>query len=151
VDKTNIRFYIFTRFKLGVNAKQIHRELCDTWGEGYVSYTTVAEWIQRFNQGRTSFEDHPRSGRPVTEATDRNIEVIRALIDENPHISISYMVFETGLSYGTINRIIHDDLKLKKLCARWIPHQLTENCIMIMQNPIKQEILKYFFSNKESC
>jgi len=79
MDKTNIRFYIFTRFKLGVNAKQIYKELCDTWGEGCVSYTTLAEWIQRFNQGRTSFEDHPRSGRPVTEATDRSIEVIRAL------------------------------------------------------------------------
>ena len=31
-----------------------------------------------------------------------------------------------GLSYGNINRIIHDELKLKKLCARWVPHQLTE-------------------------
>lgn len=78
-----------------------------------MSYTTVLEWIQRLNQGRTSIEDHPRSGRLVTEATDRNIEVIRALIDENPYISIKYMVFETGLSYGTITRIIHDDLKLK--------------------------------------
>jgi histone-lysine N-methyltransferase SETMAR len=100
--------------------------LCDAWGEGCVSYTTVAEWIQRFKQGRTSIEDLPRTGRPVTEATDLNIEVIRALNDENPHISIRYMVFETGLSYDTINRIIHDGLKLKKLCARWIPHELTE-------------------------
>ncbi|CAF5028786.1 unnamed protein product, partial [Rotaria sp. Silwood1] len=98
-----------------------------------VSYTTVAEWIQRFNQSRTSIEDHPRFGRPVTEATDRNIEVIRALIDENPHITIRYMFFETGLSYGTINRIIHDDLKLKKLCARRIPHQLTEKNKQRMQ------------------
>ena len=32
------------------------------------------------------------------------------------------------MSYGNINRIIHDELKLKKLCARWIPHQLTEKC-----------------------
>ena len=100
--------------------------MCDDWGKGCVSYTTVAEWIQRFNQGRISIEDHPRSGRPLTEATDRNIEIIRALIDKNPHISIRYMVFETGLSYGTNNRIIHDDLKLKKLCGRWTPHQLTE-------------------------
>lgn len=62
----------------------------------------VAEWIQCFNEGRTSFEDLSRSDRPVTEATDRNIEVIRALIDENPHI----------------NSIIHDAFKIKKLCAR---------------------------------
>ena len=97
MNKTNIRFYIFTRFKLGVNAKQIHQELCDVWGEGCVSYTTVTEWIQRFNHGGTSIEDHPRSGRPVTEAIDLNIDVIRALIDENSRISIRYMVFEDWL------------------------------------------------------
>ena len=100
--------------------------MCDAWVEDCVSYTTVGEWIQRFNQDRTSIEDHPRSGRPVTEATDCNIEVIRALIDENPLISIRYMVFEASLSYGSINRIIHDALKLKKLCGRCIPRQLTE-------------------------
>ena len=35
-------------------------------------------------------------------------------------------MFETGISYGTVSRIIHDELKLKKLCARWIHHELTE-------------------------
>ena len=64
MDKTNIRFYIFTRLKLGVNAKQIHKELCDAWGDGYVSSTTVAEWVQRFKQGRTSLEDDTTTGRP---------------------------------------------------------------------------------------
>ena len=61
MDKINIRFYIFTRFKLSVNAKQIHKVLCDTWGEGCVSYTTVAEWMQCFKQGRASLEDHPKT------------------------------------------------------------------------------------------
>ena len=93
MDKTHIRFYIFTRFKLSFNATQIHEEWRGAWGDGYVSYTTVAEWVRRFKQGRTSLEDDPRIGRPVTEATDRNTEVIRTLIDENPHISIRYMVF----------------------------------------------------------
>ncbi|CAM4982560.1 unnamed protein product, partial [Rotaria socialis] len=44
-------------------------------------------------------DDYPRISRPVAETTDKNIEVIRALIDENPHIIIRYMAFETGLSY----------------------------------------------------
>ena len=113
MDKTHIRLYIFTRFKLGFNATQIHEELRDACGDGYVSYTTVAEWVHHFKEGKTSSEDDPRSGLPVTEATDQNIEVIRTLIDENPHISIRYMAFETGLSYSNINRIIHDELKLK--------------------------------------
>lgn len=125
MDKTRIRFYIFTRFELGLNAREIHRELCDAWGDDCVSYATVAEWTRRFREGRTSLEDDSRIGRPVTAATDGNIDLIRLLVEENPHISIRYIAFDTGMSYGTISRIIHDELKLKKLCARWIPHELT--------------------------
>ncbi|CAF5013131.1 unnamed protein product, partial [Rotaria socialis] len=79
--------------------------------------STVAEWVQRFKQGRISLEDDPRVGRPVTGVTDENIETVRMLIEENPHISIRYLAFETGVPYGTINSITHDELKLKTLCA----------------------------------
>ena len=36
------------------------------------------------------------------------------------------IVAESSLSRGTIERIIHDHLKLKKITSRWVPHQLTE-------------------------
>ena len=39
-------------------------------------------------------------GHPVNETTDRKIDVISALIEENPHIRIRYMMFETGLSHN---------------------------------------------------
>jgi len=43
MNKTQIRYYILTRFKLGLTAKEIHGELTGAWGEGYVSYSTVAD------------------------------------------------------------------------------------------------------------
>ena len=109
-----------------MNAREIHKERCDAWGDDDVSYPTVAEWTCRFREGRTSLEDDSRIGRPVTSLTDENIDLIRTLIEENPHVSIRYLAVDTGMSYGTISSIIHDELKLKKLCARWIPHQLTD-------------------------
>ena len=63
-----------------------------------------------------SLEDDPRIGRPVTCVTDANIEAVRALIEENPHISIRYIAFELGVSYGTISSIIHDQIK-KVMCT----------------------------------
>ncbi len=48
MEKEHIRFYVFIRFKLGINATDIHRELCDAWGESYVSYRCVAKWIHEF-------------------------------------------------------------------------------------------------------
>lgn len=79
MDKTHIRYYILPRFKFGFTAKPIHGELCDAWGEGYVSYSRVAEWVQRFREGRTSLEDNPRIGRPVTGVTDENLLTVNHL------------------------------------------------------------------------
>ena len=58
------------------------------WRHGYVSYSTDADRLQRFRQGRTSLKDVPRIGQPVTAVTDENIDAMRMLIEENPHISI---------------------------------------------------------------
>lgn len=124
--KEHIRYYIETRSKLGINATDIHRELCDAWGESYVSYPCVTKWIREFREGRQSIEDAPRSGRPVTQTTAENIELVRQLIDTDPHVSIRYLITETGLSYFIVYNIITEHLKLKKLCTRWVPHFLTE-------------------------
>ena len=64
MEKEHIRFYIFTRFKFGINANDIHRELCAVWGEFCASYFTITNWIYEFNQDRQSIEDAARPGRP---------------------------------------------------------------------------------------
>ncbi len=67
MEKEHIRYYIFTRFKLGISEADIHRELCAIWGESCVSYRTVANWIHEFHEDRESIEDARRPDRPVTE------------------------------------------------------------------------------------
>ena len=88
--------------------------MCAAWGHGYVSYSTVAKWLQRFRQGRISLEDVLRISRPVTEVTDENIDVVRTLTEEIPHISIRYIAWELSVSYGTVSNTIHEELKMKK-------------------------------------
>lgn len=126
MNKEHIRFYILTRFKLGLNATDIHRELCDAWKDSCIPYRTVANWVHEFREGRQSIEDAFRPGRPVTETSSENIETVRQLIELNPHISIRYIVAETDLTYYAVQTIIVNYLKLKKLCSRWVPHFLTE-------------------------
>ena len=41
------------------------------------------------------------------------------------HIQLTMKLAETSLSHGTIERIIHDCLKMKKVTSGWAPHQLT--------------------------
>ena len=63
-------------------------------------------------EDREEVEDEARPGRPVTKTTSENIEQVRLLIDGNPHITIEEVQEQTGLSHGTVQRIITDQLNL---------------------------------------
>jgi len=43
---------------------EIHRQLCDVYGEHAVSSSMVWRWVRLFNEGRENVHDDPRSGRP---------------------------------------------------------------------------------------
>jgi histone-lysine N-methyltransferase SETMAR len=126
MNKENYRFYIKVRTALNIHPKLTHDELHSVFGDQAPSYNTVAKWSRYFCEGREEIEDQPRPGRPVTETTFENIEEVRCLIDDDPHLTIDEIQVETGMSRGTIERIISDHLKLKKTTASWVPNLLTD-------------------------
>jgi len=66
----------------------------------------VERWCKLFRESREEIEDKPRSGRPIIEITSEIVEQICLLIDDDLHVTIEELEFETGLSHGTIHRII---------------------------------------------
>ena len=122
MNKENCRFYIFTRFKLGFDAKSIHADFVSVFGEEALSYETVARWIRLFKDGRQSFEDEHRVGRTITGKSTANIDLVRNVIEDNPYVTYDEIEAETSLCRGTIYGIIHDCLKLKKVASRWVPN-----------------------------
>ena len=103
----------------------IYEELATALGPDAPAYRTVAKWAERFREGREDVNDDLRSGRPLSELIDENIELVRQVITNDPHSTYDDIIAETFLSHGTIERIIHDHLKLRKVTSRWVPHQLT--------------------------
>lgn len=125
MEKEYNRYYIKIRSILGINATGIHKELVEALGPQAPSYPTVARWVEQFNAGRENFKDNPRSGAPVTAVTPQNIELVRQLIESDPHVSYNDIEAETTLSQGSIYKILHESLNLKKVSSRWVPHFLT--------------------------
>ena len=126
MQKFEYKAYIKTRSLLGKSAKSITNDL--TLAHGYLApkYSTVAKWTALFKEGRDCLEDNPRSGRPITEHTNANIELVRHIIERDPHSTFDDIVAESSISRGTVQKIIHESLKMRKLASRWIPHELTE-------------------------
>jgi len=69
------------RFLNAMNMKpaEIHRQLCDVYGEHAMSSSMVWRWVRLFNEGRENVHDDPRSSRRsvVNEDLVRAVEEIR--------------------------------------------------------------------------
>jgi histone-lysine N-methyltransferase SETMAR len=127
MDNEYFRFYIKTQYKLGIKPIEIFTNLKAVYNDQAPSYSTVARWVAVFKDGKESIEDDPRSGRPITGITQDNIEAVRKIIMEDPHSTYNEIAASTFLSHGTISRIIHEHLKLRKAVAQgntWVTQEL---------------------------
>ena len=125
--KFELRSYIKIRTLLGIVPKEILIDLEIVYRGASLSYTTVKEWAKRFREGRESLEDEERIGRPRTAVTSSNTSEIRWRVEEDPHITVEELAMGVGISTGAVHSILVDELKVSKICSRWIPHSLTKD------------------------
>jgi hypothetical protein len=106
---------------------EIHRQLVEVYGDSVMTKKQVYVWCNNFNAGRCSVADEQRSGRPLSSQTDVNIEAVDRLIRRDKRMKIRDVAEELDISKSTAHRIVYDVLKYRKVCARWVPKQLTED------------------------
>lgn len=125
MDKIEARSVIKFLHLKGNSARQIHDEMVAVYGDDSPSYDTVVRWKRNFQTGHMSLTDDARSGRPsITDDLD-TVKKVEALVLEDRRITIEVVMNEVGLSYGSVWKIIHDQLHMSKVSARWVPRLLT--------------------------
>jgi len=77
--------------------------------------------VARFKHGDFSTCDAPRPERPKTVTTPEIIEQIQELILEDGRISAKSIAEQLGISGERVGSIIHEDLDMRKLSAKWVP------------------------------
>ena len=105
---------------------EIHRRPSAQYGVSALPRRSVYEWIEKFQHDRTSVKDGERAGRPSTSITDSNVKDARAMILENRRVTIDEVANHFEISHGSACDIIHNRLGFRKVCARWVPKELTE-------------------------
>ena len=101
--------------------KKIHAILTETLGEHVPSYVTVKNWVAQFKRGDFSTCYAPRPGRPKTVITPEIIDQIHELFLEDRRISAKSKAEQLGISRERVGSIIHEDLDMRKLSAKWVP------------------------------
>ena len=122
-QKTEIRSYIKCCIRLNIDSKQIFNELCGIYGPLTISMRTVFRWVKAFKAGKFSVEDDTRPGRPKTSVTKANIAAVKIV---DARLSVKDIASCNGISEGSVQTILKKCLDLRKVCARWVPHLLTE-------------------------
>jgi len=84
-------------------------------------YTTVRNWVAQFKRVDFSTCDGPRPGRPKTVNTQKIIDQIHELILEDRRISAKLIAEQLGSSRERVELIIHEDLEMRKISAKWVP------------------------------
>ena len=116
-----IKFFFFLQ---GKAPKEIHAILTETLGEHSPLYATVRNWVAQFKRGDFFTCVSPHPGRPKIVTTAEIIDQIHELILEDRRISAKSIAERLGISRERVGSIIHEDLDMRILCAKWIPKSL---------------------------
>lgn len=126
LKREQIRAIVYYEFLDTKDYKEIHARITRRLGDTIISISAVKHWINEFKRGRSSLEDSPRSGRPITATTDENIDAIRELLRTDPRITFDQLEEKSGLSRGSLQKILHESLQVQKKFCRFVPHRLSE-------------------------
>ena len=120
------RVYCKIRAQLVFSPTEIHADLQKVYGNGALKYATVCKWVRRFNDGRESTENDPRVGRPVSVLTEKNVATVKTLTEEDARYTVQEIEELSGIHSSSVLKILRERLGLRKICARWVPHLLTD-------------------------
>lgn len=100
----------------------ILEQMEEAYGSGCVSISFIYKWIDQFRNGRETISDLPRAGRPLSL---EKVDAIKDFIEDNPSASCRCIAKVLLIDKNTVKKIIIEQLHLKRLLIKWVPHQLT--------------------------
>ena len=96
------------------------------FGDQSPSKATVLRWFRQFMSGARTLEDCDRCSRMAMTVTPENVSRVESLIKKDPKMTHAEIQDIMKISSGSLTRILRDCLGIRKRCARWVPHNLSE-------------------------
>ena len=103
---------------------------------------TIVCYLQQLGGGLSTC-DAPRSGRPKTVTIPEIIDQIQELILEERRISAKSIAEQLGISRERVGSIIHEDLDMRKLSAKWVPKYLNPDQ-KLQRCQSSEQLLEFF-------
>ena len=124
----------------GIKQAEIVERLQKVYKDKALSQPTVCRWLDRFKSlvldddsdeediplpCVQSLSDKKRCGRPLSITTPDNKQKADEIIKSNRRVTIEELSLELDIRFGSAQSIVKS-LGYRKVCARWVPKNLTE-------------------------
>jgi len=124
-EKVQQRVCIDFCFRLEKTGAEMYEMLQAAFGESCLSQSKKFEWYSHFKSGRQSFEDDSHPGRPSTSHTEETVARVREIIHADRRLTIREVAEEVRTAFGMCQKILTEDLRMKRVTAKFVPHLLT--------------------------
>ena len=121
------RYAIKFCVKLKKTKQEAYGLLKDSYGDVQMSQASFYQWLNRFFETNEQIEDKPRSGAPKNACKEENTQEVQRLVMQDHRMSVMMISEAVGLSIGTADTILIEDLKHYKVCAKCVFKILSED------------------------
>ena len=97
------------------------------FGASCMNRASVFKWHKRFKEGRESVREDERCGRSKEVNAPELIGQIKNFMDKDRRVSIETISAQFGVSVGTVHTIIREELKMRKICTKFVPRVVRED------------------------
>jgi transposase len=121
------------------------------YGVKCLSRKAVHNWIEKFSQRRLKVADDAQPGCPVETATEAAVQRVGEMIRADRKITIDSVATALRCPHGLAYSILHDLLKFRELCARWMPRELKDREKIRQTGLSLQHLLRYAEEGEPIC
>uniref|UniRef100_A0A6M2DR05 Putative histone-lysine n-methyltransferase setmar-like protein n=1 Tax=Xenopsylla cheopis TaxID=163159 RepID=A0A6M2DR05_XENCH len=159
MEKEEFRVLIKHYFLIGKNASEAKKSLDKHYPKSAPDYHVVKYWFAKFKTGHMGTKDDERSGRPKEVVTPENIKKIHKIIFDDRKVTLIEIAETLKISSERVHHIIHEYLGMRKLCAKWMPRELTidqkqqrvhysEQCLKLINRNVAEFYRRYSTMNE---
>ena len=99
--------------------------LKEAYGDKQMSQASFYWWFNRFSEGNKHVEDEPKFGAPKSARKEENNQKVQRLVMQGRPMFMRMISEAFGISIGTVDTILTEDLKFHKVCAKFVPKILS--------------------------
>ncbi len=111
----------------GVPREETVRHIRQVHGQNALSVWSIHRWYTAFENERVETNDLPRPGQPKMHTPGKIQQIDQVVRQDRRQVTVRQVAGRSNVSVGTAFKTLRKDLGLKKKCAHWVPHHLTDD------------------------